>query len=364
MEDKNILQVGMAELDELKDDLVKKQEYEERLNNVKMNEKETGDRLDGYEREVCEEVENTVKRRERELVEGFDRSINEESKKLKNANSGRKKAKRKGQKERIKEETKKNEEEIIRLNREIGAEFRAKGVPYMCNNTFYYAMYFTKTLKDWIIFIITTITCLGLIPGIIDIITSWHWIIKTIVHIFIVVVFITIYITVWLSTKDRYSQVIGDMRDKRDDIAMNKKIIRDIKKKIKEDKDEEMYNLNEYDEEIAGITQRMHDISCKRKEAVEEFENKTKPDIIKDIEGKYQKDIDEHKMKLDALIKERRELEDKCKELDAHITAEYKAYIGEEYLDVAVVDEMKKIMEEQNMATISEVIKYMEEQYT
>ena len=41
----------------------------------------------------------------------------------------------------------------------------------MCNNTFYYAMYFTKTLKDWIIFIITTITCLGLIPGIIDIIT-------------------------------------------------------------------------------------------------------------------------------------------------------------------------------------------------
>lgn len=363
MDDKNILQGGMKELEELGNDLSRRDELENALSSVTAEEKETGERLEAYEKDVENEIESTVKKREKEVVESFDRDINEESKKLKRVNNNRGKAKKKGQKERIKEETKNNTDEITRLNREIDSEFRAVGVPAICNSTFYYAMYFTKTWMDWIIFIVTSLMCLAIIPGLVDMLASWHWIVKTIVHILIVVIFIVVYITVWLCTKDRYNQVIGDMRDKRDDIAENKKIIRAIKKRIKEDKNEEMYNLNDYDTEIVEIRKRIDDISDRRKAAVEEFENVMKPALIKDIENKYEGDIKEHKKKIAELSEKRRNLEDEQKELGAKITSSYKAYISEEYLDATVVEEMKHVMQEENISTISEVVKYMEDQY-
>lgn len=363
MENENILQGGVTELQEMKEVILKHVELQENIKKLNLDKKETEERLQAFENDMKNEAESTVKKRQKEITDTYDRKISEENRKLKKINDERDKVKKQRQNARITEETKEYVEENKMLDKEIGDEFRHEGVPAYCNTTFYYAMFFTKTAKDWIIFIITALICLAIIPGTIDVVTSWHWIVKTIVHIVIVAIFIAIYITIWLSTKDRFAVVIGDMRYKRDKISENKKIIKDIKKKIKLDEDEKMYDLGSFDEQKQEVTDAINQICEEKEKALDEFEKVTKVALVEEIEKAYVGNIDENKNKLEELEKESENLSAQEKELETTINSKYKGYIGEEFLDVVVIDEMISLMGEENIETVGQVIRYMENEY-
>lgn len=94
----------------------------------------------------------------------YDREISKTQDKLKKARARREKAKNQGVKERIYNETAQLREENRQLKLHNSTIFHQNGIPSICNTKFYYALYFTKGLKEALIFFLTFAIGFFLIP--------------------------------------------------------------------------------------------------------------------------------------------------------------------------------------------------------
>ena len=67
---------------------------------------------------------------------------------------------------------------------------------------------------------------------------------------------------------------------------------------IEKDGNEDIYDLEKYDDEIACAQQELSDIAAKKKDAISSFENVTRNIIADEIEGNHRAEIEEKEQKL------------------------------------------------------------------
>lgn len=359
METKNILNGGIEELRQMQSDLKLRDDVKTQIYDTVLKSENVELQLKNAQRDMKEAKEDTINKRYAGVVSSFDKELEEDRSKLRTAISKRKKAKNDGIKDRIAKETLDLKAENKKLKSEVGNEFRTNGVPSWCNTSFYNSMYCTSSLYDWIVFIVTSIICLAVIPGFFDLVLSWFWLWKILLHILIVVIFLAIYITIWLSTKDRFKPIILEMTERRDRIMDNKRQINRIRRSIKKDTDDSMYNLNDFDDEINEINKRIKITEEKKAQAVNEFEHKIKPVIIKDIEDSNSPEIERMQSRLSELTDNRRELEEKQKEIMYKITSSYEAFLESRNVNIESVNMMIEVIESGNASTVSDALNYI-----
>ena len=359
MEEQNILNGGLDELNNIREALEKRDSLKEEIENVIIRTGKLEGEVSSAEKETQDTVDYTVRKRMSEVASSFDKELGEEKGKLRAARGKRDKAKSKGIRQRIDEETEELRKNVRELNTEIKTEFKAKGVPSFCNTGYYYSMYCPNCVHDWIVLVLTALICVVAVPVILYNVPDWFWLWRLLASFAAAAFFVAVYITVWLSSKDRFKSTIIEMRGKRDAIKINKKEIRKIKKSIKRDKDESKYNLDKFDAEINEIEQRIKVTAENKRQALEEFENKTKPAIISEIVGRNSESIEEMHKEIEELTAKRRELEAKQKEMSYQITSSYEAFLGTEYMDPNRIDELKGIIQSGNASTIIEAVNYI-----
>lgn len=359
MEEQSILNAGIDELNIIQEKLERRDYIKEEIENVIIR---TG-RLEGdvslAEKQTKDTIDLTIKKRMSEVSASFDKEINDEKGKLRAVRNKRDKAKSKGMKQRIDEETEELRKSVRDLNTEIRTMFKTKGVPGFCNTEYYYAMYCPSSPGDWLVLACTALICIIAIPVILYCVLDWFWLWRLLLSTGVIAVFLAIYITVWLSTKDRFKATIVEMRGKRDAIRVNKKEIRKIKKSIKKDKDESKYNLGSFDEEIGEIESRINVTAGKKKVALDEFDRNTKPAIIAEITGRNKENIEAMNKEIGELTARRRSLEAEQKDIAYEITSSYEAFLGSEYMSPNKIEELKSVIQSGNAATIIEAINYI-----
>lgn len=164
------------------------------------------------------------------------------------------------------------------------------------------------------------------------------------------------FVTIYLFTKDKDKDVLIDMRQKRDEIKINEKEIRRIKRDIQNDPDESMYNLSEYDEQIKKSEETISQIVVQKNDALKDFEENTKQAIIDEITGRDKEKIEGLKSALLNATEAKKEAEQKQQEVTLGITSKYEAFIGNDMMDVNKVDEMIKLINEGQVATVAEAV--------
>lgn len=330
-------------------------ESEAELERLRQEEKRLEKELEAEQKAVSDTISMTVKKRVEEINRTYDKEIAREQDRLKRVRSKREKAKSQGVKERIAEET----EELRDNNRELEIQmktlFQKDRVPRFCKSTWYYSLYYTRGFSEFLILLATVLLCFLAIPsGVYFLLPKQSSYYLVAIYFATILVFGGLYILVNNKTKVHHQAALKEGRSIRDLIRSNNKKIRVITNSIKKDRDEAVYDLEKYDDEIAQIEQELSEITTKKKEALNTFDKVTKTIISDEIAGSSRERIGQLEEDLGRAGDSAREAEKKVKVQTLFITDNYESYIGKEFMTPEKLDELADYIRMGKAATISE----------
>ena len=362
-ENGNVLTGGIDNLRAFRDIVERNVNAKNQAEYYAAEEKKFDKELSLNKKNLKDNIDATIKKRRLEVAKQFDDEMAKEESKLKKIKDQRGKAKEKGVKERIADET----AELCSQNKELKGNIRTslKGerLPKFCGTPYYFALFMTKGAGEALIFVLTVLlTCLLLPGGIFLLLPVNHdkkvmsGIILAIVYFVVIFIFVFIYVLIYNKTRKKHEESIKEIRQLRDRITGKKKQIRKITRAIRKDKNEEMYELGDFDEKISGIEGEIQRINGEKEAALINFDENIRPDIISEIEAKEMPRINDIENNLNSAVKDKESMEEVVKETTLKITSEYEAYIGKDFTNVEKLDALIKIMEGGQAETISQAI--------
>lgn len=335
-----------------------------KLEELKQEERELEDKEKKLERSLKTEqkmaadaVAATVKQREEEITGSYDAEIDKARERLKKVRQKREKAKSQGIKERIEEDT----SSLVRENKEIKGQmktlFQANHVPGYCRSGFYYALYFTRGLREAGVLMLTLLVCFLAVPcGVYFLIPNRNSFYLFGIYLAAILLFGGIYVMIGNRTKMRYMEVLKEGRVLRNRIRENERKIRAIARTIRKDKNESSYNLEKFDDEIAHLDQDISQIVRKKNEALNTFETVTKSIISDEIFGNRKKELDRLAEELESTGSELKLVQGQIKEQSLTAADEYGIYVGKDFLTVERLEALEKLIAGGSAANISEAI--------
>ncbi len=301
-------------------------------------------------------VDATVKKRREQVVSNFDKELSKTQDRLKKVKAERNKAKSKGIESRIKSETAELVQENKNLHEEIRTVFKQKGVPTILDRGWFYSLYFPKSIREKLGFVLGAFLIIVGIPSAATWFLGSNKIINALLYIFFLAAFTALYVLGYRYSHIQKKDVFADTKVQRITILKNSAKIRRIVKSIKKDNDEERYDLKKYDVDITEIEEHINDIVKRKNEAISEFERTTKQDIEDEITKRDIGRIDKIKSDLAELNIKLKELEEKQKDVTIAISTNYSAYLGEENLSAEKIEKMLVLLDDGKAATISDAI--------
>lgn len=344
-------------LEDARDALLEQKDFSQKEEQLHQEVLKLEKTLAAEKKEVNDSINSTVKKRREEIQESYDKEIGKLQDKLKKVKARREKAKNQGMKERIREETMELEEHNRELRVRMKTLFQQDRVPLICHSRFYYALYFPRGFRDALTFILTFVLCFGLVPyGIYLLLPEKKTFYLALIYGAAVLVFGGLYILTGNLTKDRHLEALKEGRSIRSLMASNQKKIAVITSSIRKDRNETIYDLEKFDDELAQLNQDLEETSKKKKEALNSFENVTRTILTDEILGNSRARLDTLEEKLKETEARLRYTETMLKEKKIYITDTYESYLGREFLVPEKLEELKKIMESGTALNLSEAM--------
>ncbi len=339
--------------------VIELENWKETLDTVTAEEKKLDRELSGQRKAVADEIQSTVKKRRDELAETYDSQIRKEQEKLRAEKNKRAKEREKGVKNRMEEETASLVAQNSGLKTQIKELFSQKAVPGICNNGFFYALFFPGSLKEILIFALTALIWVAGIPGIIYALIPaakrkpLHFILIAVAFL---IVFVVVYIVINNLVKVRHYAPLKEGKLLRQKIASNKGRIARIKKGIRKDKNDEMYDLGEFDRNIAELESGIAGLEQQKADAINLFEQQTDPMIRQEIQENNRERLETLEGELNDRIARRRQAEDEIRSRTIAISQDYETVIGKENMAADKLDEILNIVDSENPANLTEAV--------
>ncbi len=338
---------AVEELEQLKQQERQLEETEKQLEKTLKTKQQT----------IADTISQTVKQRADEISRSYDVEIGKLQDRLKKVKSKREKAKTQGIKERIAEDT----QELLKENEEwkgrIKNLFRVNHVPTFCSGRLYYSLYFTRGLKETLIMLAVLLIFFLAVPcGIYLLIPArktWYLIG---IYVGVIGVFGGIYVKIGNSTKIKYMDVLKEGRDIHDRIRANKKQIKAIVRAIRKDKNDNIYNLQKFDDEIAQLNQDLAQTNKKKKDALSTFESVTKTILSDEIMANNKAELERLEAELSDTVSQLKNTRIAVKEKALYITDHFEVFVGKEFVTAERLEALEKIIAEGAAGNISEAV--------
>ena len=351
-----VLAGGVAMIDEIIDAV---NEVSNCSNTIKALNSEIKNREQEVKMLVAKMENDTAQAIREGLVEATakeDQILKEHNAKLKEARQKREKAKNKGMKARIDEETKELVEQNKIWKRQIRRDLKENGLPGMCDSKIFFVMFSPNCPAEWIIRVAVFCMFLLVIPTLILTISDPFWLFKIFWFVVMDVIFLGVYVTIFLMSKDKDTGTLERVRELREEIADATKKINEIRNNIRSDSDESRYNLGEFDEEIKEEEVIIAEARIKREGKEKEFHEFTKAEIIERIQNEMQPIIDERSGELESKRHEAREWNDKYSAITKKINEEYLAALGKGNLEISKLQQIRQKLEQGECSTIGQAL--------
>ena len=304
---------------------------------------------------VTDNVQSTIKKRREEISGTYAQEIKNEQEKIKKEKAKRAKAKEKGVKNRMTEETAYLVSENARLKAQTRELFQKSEAPSFCNTTLYYALYFPRGMKEILILAAVVALFVLAVPSLIFLAIPGRktWMFVTLVVVF-VVLWLAIYIILGNKTKIPYFDILKEGRKYRSAIVSNKRRIQKIKKGIRKDHNEDIYDLAEFDRAIAEHEEEIQSLKKKQEEALFTFDQETDPLIRKEIQENSAGRLTALEQSLLEIREKRKNAENEVKARTIQCAEEYEAYIGKEFMTKEKLESLVSIFETEVPANLAE----------
>lgn len=354
----NILKKGSKELKAIKKELLTLEEYKDKQKKLVSEESKIVKSIRNKEKECEDEILSTTRKRRNQIEESYDKQLGKNQAQTKKIKSDKDKQKWAKINERIKEETK----ELVSANSNIKSEIKTimikEKMPFICNTKLYFSVYNPKRPSDLLRILVAGLVLFLALPlllcrVILDMDSTFALVMTYIVVIFVVGL---IYIMIRNTINSWHRKSLLEIYDKREQIRLNDRKIKKIKKKIINDKDESGYGLEQYDKELKQLSKSLSGIAKDKKKALDTYENTTKNVISSEINARYQKEIDKLSQSLAKVREEIASFEDAISRGSLSFSDKYEPYLGKEFLTPDRIDALIDILDNNEAKNISEAI--------
>lgn len=329
------------------------QQEQQLLKKLKQDQKQ----LETEKKEVDDRISQTTKKRLSDITASYDKELSKGQDHLRKARSKREKAKNQGVKERIADETLDLRDDNRRLRLQIKTVFQQNHVPGICNTNLYYALYFPRQLGEILKLLAAIVVVFLLLPyGIYWLLKKPNVVYLVGIYFAFILVFGGAYVLVGNKTRDRYSKALKEGRYLRDEIHANTRKIKVITHNIRRDRNETIYDLQKYDDEIAQIEQDLAQTVAKKKEALNAFETVTKNIIADEIHAGTQERIAGLAVQCRDEERELLELQSALKKRNLSITDKYGTYLTREFLEPEKLEALEQLMTTGTATNLSEAM--------
>ena len=310
-----------------------------------------------------DDIEITVKKRRNEVSDKFDKEIDKDENKIRKIRGQRSKAKNKGVKARIADETADLSTQNNELKANIKSALKTEKLSSLCGTGVYFSLFFTKGVGEIFFCALMIMIAFLFLPAVIYIVLPFEKVGEDFQKVFMAITYFVVVVLVFFlykfienQTKHKHKDVLLSIRSLKDQISSNNKQIRKIAKAIRKDKNEDMYNLHDYDSKLQEIESDISIITQNKADALKMFDDTTRPAIIAEIEGRELPRIEELELKVKEIAARHAELEDTVKQLGIKLSTEYESYVDKSFSDVSKIDELIAFMENGQATTVAEAI--------
>lgn len=354
----NVLSKGSKELKIIKKELLTLEEYKEKQRKLTQQEAKIVKNIRGKEKECEDEIISTTRKRRSELEQSYDKQLGKNQAQTKKIKSDKDKQKNAKVNARIKEETKEYVSANANINSEIKTIMIREKMPYICKTDFYFSIYRPKRLGDLIKIIITLACLLVAFPMLISrvILDSDSMLSVVLSALVIATIAGVIYIMIGNTINSWHRNALTEIYNKKQQIRVNNRKIKKIKRKIVNDKDESGYGLEHYDKELKELSKSLSGIAKDKKKALDVYENTTKNVISGEITSRYQKEIDKLNEELAKVRDEISSFEEAISRGSLSFSDKYEAFLGKEFLVPDRIDALIDIIDSGEAKDISGAI--------
>lgn len=316
--------------------------------------------IEGEEKASGDEVELTLKKRREEISASFDREIRKDQERVRKVRSDREKAKDKGVAGRIEAETADLKEENRKTQEEIRAVLKENRLPRFCNTRMYFGIFAPRGILEYLIFALTFTVVTMILPLFIfnflplplpgaayDMLT---------ICFLCYLIFFLCYQLVERRTRMTKGDAVRQVRALRDKIRANNRKMKAIKNVILKDKNEQGYNLEKFDAMISELETEVKRSMAEKQEALTAFEETTKNMLVEEIHGRYEEKLTALRIKKDETDRSLKEADTLVKDINKHITANYEAFLGKDYVTERALQDMIVIMDSNRASTVAEAL--------
>lgn len=313
--------------------------------------------LETEKKAVADNIRVTVKKRAEEISSSYDKEIIKGQDRLKRVRGKREKAKSQGVKDRIEEETATLRDYNRELKLKLKSLFQQKHVPRYCRSSLYYCLYFPRWFREFLILILMILVFfLGIPYGLYYLIPNRQPLYLAGIYLLDIILFGGAYIAVGNKGKLHHLETLKEGRKIKDQIHSNDKKIKVIVSTIRKDRNESLYNLEKYDDEIAQIEQELARVTEQKKEALNTFETVTKVILSDEIMHNNQERLDSLQAEYKQAADQLRATEAKVKERRLYITDHYGMYLGSDLLEPLKIADLTSLIQEDRAKNLSEAI--------
>lgn len=356
MAEQNILAGNIQVLQQIMGDIKEHNDKTALLDRLNTSVSDIRKQIETTYKSVQDEIDGRVKSSTDAICAGFDKSIAGDKEKLKGVQAEREKAKMAGVKERIDTETASLRTENEDLMEQINEAFIHENISRFFNSKFFLAMFQSRKISDALIYIVFMLVVYVAVPVVCYFIPGFPIEGVLIYEAVMVIIMTSVYRFIYEKKMIPHIETITAAHNTKDKIRVNKAKIKKIMNSIKKDQNEEMYNLDVYDDRIRDLNDEIGKIEDEKKAALDEFEKTVKLDIIKEVKGQSADRIKEMESELKKKSEEQVKIDNLVKKQRIYISSNYEAYLGKEYVNAEKLQGLYSIMKSGAADTIGQAI--------
>ena len=311
--------------------------------------------LASEQKAVADSIELTVKKRRNELEKGFNDEIGKTASQLKTVQDKRSKAKDAEVKARIANETADTKDRGKQLKAQVKQLFKANGVPAYCNSTLFYALSSPRSFAEILLMIVVFLICFAAIPiGLYVLFGQGRTLWLIVIYLADIIVFALLYILLVNRVKIKSNDVLTYGHELRRQIKANAKQVDAITKGIRKDKNEDMYDLAEFDAEIGRLTAEKSAIEQQKKQALEEFDSVGRNQIADEINASNRERLEQLETETRTAVSRAAELQTSLKSQTLEITQRFEPMIGKDFMQSDKLEAISRYIESGQAGNIND----------
>lgn len=333
------------------------EETKQSLAALTQQQQQTEKKLERSRKGMAERIESTINQRKGEMEASYDQQLTQIEARIKKTTAAREKARTQGVKERIETET----ADLVLGNQELkhalSARFKKDRVPALCRTDLYYVLFNPKGVKERLLCLLAFCLLFAALPiGLYYLIPQHRFWYLIIIYLADIVIFGGLYLRINNATKVKHAEAIREGRRIKNDMKANRKKIHALTHAIKTDANEDGYNLKEFDDELARSKQSLAEISKKKQEAQDTFENVTKNIIIDEIENVDKKEIMRLEQERSELGRQILLVGTQEQQEAMELSAAYETYLGKENMNQDRLDRLIGLLQSGQAGSVMDAV--------